>query len=400
MLLYLGFVLLVGIPLLTAELSIGRHTRLSPILAFERVAGRHWRWLGWMFVGVGFLVLSSYSIIMAWTARLLLDTVRGAIPADTAAHFGAISSGLPVLPFLLVSMTLTVLVVFAGIRGGIERLARLLMPVLFGLILVLAVWAATLSGAPAGYAYYLKPDLGALLDANVIGAAAGQAFFSLSLGMGGLITLASYMERSEKNLAGQGATIAVADTTVAVVGGLVTFPVIYHLGLQNQVGASPIGALFITMPGAFASLGTIGTVVGGVFFFALYIAALTSATIMLEVVVASVMDAWAWPRHRTTLLAGGAITLCGLPGALSTNWLAFVDKMVGEVFLILGGLLIAVVTGWVWSHNAEQELARGFPAVGPIRAWLWLLRTVIPLALLVVLIITVRSAVPVVQAMF
>lgn len=85
-LLYLGFVLLVGIPLLTAELSIGRHTRLSPILAFERVAGRHWRWLGWMFVGVGFLVLSSYSIIMAWTARLLLDTVRGAIPADTAAH--------------------------------------------------------------------------------------------------------------------------------------------------------------------------------------------------------------------------------------------------------------------------------------------------------------------------
>ncbi len=398
--LYVGFVLVVGLPLLTAELAIGRHTRLSPIRALARIGSRRWAWVGWMFVLVGFFVLSSYSIIMGWTARLLLDSVRGALPTDPAAHFAQISAGASAVPPHLISMAITVLVVSAGIRAGIERAARLLMPVLFLLLVLLAGWAATLSGASAGYGFYLRPSVKELLNADVIAAAAGQAFFSLSLGMGGLITLASYMERGRGNLARQAGTIALADTSVAIVGGLVVFPVIYHLGLQEQVGASPIGALFITLPGAFSALETGGTLVATVFFFTLYIAALTSATVMLEVVVAGVIDAWGWPRRRTTLMAGAAIALFGIPGALSTNWLAFVDKMVGEVFLIVGGLLTALLTGWVWSHGAGEELSRGFRFGRLVIGWLWLLRAVIPLVLFAVLYLTLRQAIPLVVALF
>ncbi len=394
MLLYVTFVLLVGIPLLTAELSIGRHTRLSPTRALAALGGRRWSGVGWMFVGIGFFVLSAYSIIMGWTARLFLDSLRGAIPNDTAAYFGEISTGPAALPFHFFSMACTMAVVFAGIRGGIERAARILMPTLLILLIALAGWAATLSGASAGYAYYLKPDFREMLHPDVIAAAAGQAFFSLSLGMGGLITLASYMEQRQTNLAGQATGVALADTAVAIIGGLVTFPLIYHLGVESQVGASPIGALFITLPAAFNALETGGTVVAVVFFFALFIAALTSATIMLEVVVAGIIDAWQWPRRRTTLVAGFAIALGGIPGALNSNWLALVDKVVGEVLLILGGLLIAVLTGWIWSAGARQELAQGLPNSRLIDGWLWLLRTVIPVALAVVLFLSARQALP------
>lgn len=396
--LYVGFVLLVGLPLLTAELTIGRHTQLSPIRALARIGGRHWAWVGWMFVLVGFFVLSSYSIIMGWTARLLLDSARGLLPADPAAHFAHVSVGAPAIFMHFLSMGLTVLVVYAGIRGGIERAARLLMPVLFLLLLLLAAWAAMLSGASAGYEFYLKPSLGQLLDAEVIAAAAGQAFFSLSLGMGGLITLASYMEPRRGNLAGQAGTIAFADTAVAIVGGLVTFPVIYHLGLQEQVGANPIGTLFITLPGAFAALQAGGALVATVFFFALYIAALTSATVMLEVVVAGIVDTWNWPRHRTAVIAGVAIALFGIPGALSTDWLALVDKIVGEVFLIVGGLLTALLTGWIWSR-ASEELALGFRFPRLIVGWLWLLRVVIPIVLIGVLYLTLRQAISLIVAL-
>jgi NSS family neurotransmitter:Na+ symporter len=352
-----------------------------------------------MFVLVGFFVLSSYSIIMGWTGRLLLDSLRGTVPSDTAAYFSRISTGISLIPFHLVSMALTVLVVYAGIRGGIERAAKVLMPVLLLLLVALAGWAATLSGASEGYAFYLRPSVRELLNADVIAAAAGQAFFSLSLGMGGLITLASYMEHRRGNLAGQAGAIAFADTTVAIVGGLVVFPVIYHFGLQAQVGASPIGTLFITLPGAFNALETGGTLIASVFFFALYIAALTSATVMLEVVVASIIDVWNWPRHRTTVLAGCTIALVGIPGALNTNWLAFVDKLVGEVFLVLGGLLTAILTGWVWSRGAGQELAEGFGHRRLIISWLWLIRAIIPLVLLVVLYITLTQAIPVLRAL-
>jgi NSS family neurotransmitter:Na+ symporter len=141
---YLIFVLGIGLPVMTAELAIGRSTGLSPIRAIVEVAGRKWRWLGGMFVFAGFAILSFYSVIMGWTLRLLLDSIRGKVPLDTGAYFGEISTGTPAVLFHVVGMILTVAIVRGGIRGGIERAAKILMPILFLLLIGLALWAATL----------------------------------------------------------------------------------------------------------------------------------------------------------------------------------------------------------------------------------------------------------------
>lgn len=383
--LYLIFVAIVGVPLLTAEFVIGRHSRQSCVRAVAQVAGPAWRWLGLLFVAVGFGILSYYSVIMGWTGRLLVDTVRGAVPSDPGAYFGEIAVGGDAILFHLLSMAITIAIVAGGIRGGIERAALILMPLLFLLIAGLATWAFTLAGASnPGYAFYLRPNVDELFRLETLTRAGGQAFFSLSLGMGAMLTYASYLER-RGSLPEQAGSIALADTGVAFVGGLVTFPIIYHFALQGSVSDSPVGALFIALPQAFSAMGGSGVVVGSIFFVALYIAALTSALSLLEVVAAPFIDGLGWSRKKSVLVAGVTIFFVGLPSALSTNWLGLVDQVVGNVLLIFGGLMMAIVAGYVWK-GAEGELADGFPYPGLRKGWLWLLRLALPVVLLMVLV--------------
>ncbi len=386
---YLGIVAIVGVPLLTAELVVGRHAQASALSAPVVVAGGAWRWLGMVFLAAGFGILSYYSVIMGWTGQWLVDTLRGTIPDDTAAHFAATSAGGRAVAFHLLGMGVTIAIVAGGVRGGIERASLVLMPTLFLLVAGLAVWAGTLSGASAGYRFYLRPELGELLHVDTLARAAGQAFFSLSLGMGAIMTYASYL-RGAGNLPREAGTIAVADSTVAFLGGLVTFPVIYHFGLQGAVGESTVGALFIALPRAFHAMGAAGTIVGTAFFVALYIAALTSAISLLEVVTAGVMDAWGWSRPTAALASGAAIALAGVPVALDTTWVGLLDQIVGNLLLVFGGLATALLVGYAW-HGADGELARGFPYPTARRVWLWLLRLVLPLILAGVLYGAIRT---------
>lgn len=398
-LVYLAFVFVVGVPILTAELAIGRSTGVSPIRALERVGGRRWRALGAAFVFAGFAVLSYYSVIMGWVGRVLVDSIRGAVPADTAAYFQGISSGAGAIVFHVIGLALCVVVVRSGIRRGIERAATILMPTLFVLLIGLAIWAFTLPGGGAGYAFYLQPKLGDVLEPRVLAGAAGQAFFSLSLGMGAIITYASYL-KGEQNLPGQAVTIGLSDTAVALIGGLVVFPIVFSFGLQASVLANPSGALFIALPQAFQQMGGAGTVVAAVFFVALYIAAITSAFSMLEVVVSGLIDGWGIARPRATLVTGITVALAGVPAALSPAWLGFIDKLVGEAVIVLGGAFIAVVTGWVWWRGAAAELNKGFPYPRLQLAWIWLLRTLIPAALAVTLVTTLRQLGPLARGLF
>jgi NSS family neurotransmitter:Na+ symporter len=389
--LYFVFVLLVGLPVLTAELVIGRHTGKSAIEAMGTIGAR-WKLLGAVFVLVGFGILSFYSVIMGWTGRMLIDFIRGAVPQDTGAYFGEISEGSGAIVAHLLGMALTIYIIGRGVQRGIERVAIVLMPILFAMILGLAFWASTLSGAGPGYSFYLKPDFDALFQRSTITGAAGQAFFSLSLGMGAMITYASYLP-GKGNLPGKAALIGFSDTMVAFVGGLVTFPIIYHFGLQADVSDSTIGALFIAVPRGFLSLGTAGTVVGVVFFVALYIAAVTSAMSLLEVVVSACVDSLGWTRPMSAVIAGGAIALAGIPAALSSDWVGFLFALLGQVFLIFGGLMLALLTGWLWSRKALGELLQGFPVPALGTGWIWLLRTLVPLAMLVVLYFSFQSTV-------
>jgi NSS family neurotransmitter:Na+ symporter len=396
--LYVLFVLLVGIPVLTVELVIGRRTGKSPIAAMTAVGGR-WTWLGVVFVIAGFGILSFYSVIMGWTGRLLVEFLRGSVPVDTAAHFARISVGPGAVLAHFAGMLLTTLVIIGGVRKGIERISVVLMPVLFLLVAALAVWAATLPGGGPGYAFYLEPDLSKVFHASTITGAAGQAFFSLSLGMGAMLTYASYLE-GRGNLAAHAGVIALADTLVAFVGGLVTFPVIYHFGLQEQVSESAIGALFIALPRGFLSFGAAGQVVGVVFFATLYIAALTSAISLLEVVAAAAIDSLGWTRARAGWVAGIAIALAGVPGAFSNDWVGLLFALFGQVFLVFGGLMLALIVGYAWTDAAREELGAGLSRPRLVALWIGLLRTVVPLVLAVTLYFAVLRLVPALRAFF
>ncbi len=382
-LLYVVFTLLIGLPVLLAELTIGRGSRRSPIQALVHFGGDRWRPLGALFVAAGFLILAYYSVIAGWTMRYAFEALFIGLPTDAAAHFGEISTGAQAISWHLLFMAVTIVIVAGGVRAGIERAAVVLMPLLFVLVLGLALYASTLDGSTDGYRFYLEIDFDKLGNPDVLREAAGQAFFSLSLGMGAMLTYASYLSQDE-NLPSESVIVAVADFGVAFVAGLAVFPLIFALGLETEVGESTVGALFITLPHAFAELGVAGRVVGFVFFAALLVGALTSAISLLEVVVASAMDSFGWSRAMAAIALGQAIALLGLPAAMDLEVLGWMDRLAGNLFLVFGGLMLSLFVGWRMS-DATEQVALGAEGVRWFTLWHWLLRIPVPAVLAYVL---------------
>jgi NSS family neurotransmitter:Na+ symporter len=355
-LLYVLLTVGVGIPLMLTEFSVGRLTRLSPIGALRKLSGGRWPTLGILFVATGVLILSYYSVITGWVVRYALEGVFLGFPRDPAAHFEEVTSGWVPGGFHVAVMTTTIVIVMLGVRKGIEKVSVILMPSLFAVLLLLAFWAASLSGAAEGYAFYLKPSVSELLDPAVLSRAAAQAFFSLSLGIGTMLTFASYLSEGE-DLTREASIVAFSDFGVALVAGLVVFPIIFALGLQDEVSESTVGTLFIALPRAFVEMGSAGRIVGVLFFWTLFVGALTSAISLLEVVTASMMDELGVPRKHAALGAGAVIVLLGLLPATSISVLTVADKL-SEVLLALGAGLLAVFVGWV-ATGAAEELERG-----------------------------------------
>ena len=381
--LYVVMTALVGLPVLLAEFAIGRGAGKSPAAALEHFGGRRWRPLGMLFVASGFLILAYYSVIAGWTLRYAAEVVLWGFPEDAADHFGNVTSGGAPVVWHLFFMTITVGVVSGGVKGGIERTSLLLMPLLFLIVLGLALYAATLDGAGAGYAYYLQFDLAEALSLHVLADAAGQAFFSLSLGMGAMLTYASYLSRHE-HLPNESLFVAVADFGVAFVAGLVVFPLLFALGLQEDVGGSTVGALFITLPHAFAEMGVAGRLVGTLFFVALVVGALTSAISLLEVVVSTAIDTYGWTRGNAALVLGGGIALLGLPAALSLDVLGIMDQVAGNVFLLAGGLGLTIYVGWIMP-DPVAEVRAGAGDTRWFGLWRGLMRWVAPVVLVAIL---------------
>jgi NSS family neurotransmitter:Na+ symporter len=398
LLLYVGMAALVGLPVLLAELTVGRGAGKSPILALEHFGGPAWRPLGVLFVVSGLIIAAYYPLIAGWTVRYALDAALFGFAPDAAARFGAISTGPVAIVWQVLFLVASLLVVAGGVHGGIERVAMVLMPVLFAILVGLACYAATLDGAARGYGYYLDVDFGALASPTVWRDAAGQAFFSLSVGMGAMLTFASYLSR-QHNLPNESIVIAGSDFLVAFVAGLVVFPLIFALGLQEDVGGSTMGALFITLPSAFAEMGTAGRIVGLAFFLALVVGALTSAVSVIEVMVSVAIDQLGWSR-RSACLAVGALTIgIGIPPALNLEIFAALDQLAGNVFLIAGGLALSLFVGWRMP-NALEEVRAGAEGVRWFFLWRGLLRYVVPAVLGVVLFFSLRDTGPVLAALF
>ncbi len=385
--LYILMVALVGLPIMLAEFAIGRGSKKSPILALEHFGGRAWKPLGVLFVLGGFLILSYYSVIAGWTLRYSWNALVTGFGGDPGGFFGQVSTGWDAAAWHLLFMAITIAIVAGGVRGGIERSAIILMPLLFLIVVGLAIFASTLPGAGAGYAFYLKTDFREILSLNVLSEATSQAFFSLSLGMGAMLTYSSYLSRDD-NMPRESVIIAGSDFLIAFLAGLMVFPLIFALGLSDAMSASTIGALFIGLPDAFAEMGAVGRPVGVLFFVALLVGALTSAISLLEVVTSAIIDNWKWPRRKAAWIMGVLITLVGVPSALDIDILTVVDQLAANLFLVFGALFLSIFVGWVMP-DPVGEVRKGAEGIRWLPVWRAFVRFVVPPLLLFVLYFTV-----------
>jgi NSS family neurotransmitter:Na+ symporter len=275
-------------------------------------------------------------------------------------------------------------IVSLGVRDGLERAAKVMIPSVVGLLVILAAYGATLSGASEGYAYYLSPDMSTIVgDAiSLLPDAAGQAFFTLSLGMGVMITYASYLGE-DRNLLHDSLLIVAVDTFVAILAGLAVFPFLFAQGVDP--GAGGVGTTFVGLASAFGTLPG-GQVVGFVFFSMLFLAALTSAFSILEVIVSFAIDTFDVDRRPATVAIAAVIFLVGVPTAMSLDYLTLYDAIANQILLIGGGLLLAIFGGWFFASEASDELRRGMPGGETLTTvWIWVLRVPVVLVLAYVL---------------
>ncbi len=368
---YLVFVVLLGFIVMIGEISLGRHTQRNPVGVFRQLAPRSlWVAVGFLGVAAGWGILSYYSVVAGWTLSYVFTTAGGTFSSGISAEkideifLGTIASPTRAIFWHLLFIMLTVGVVMGGVKKGIERWSKILMPLLFVLLLLLVVRSLTLENAHIGLKKYLSADW-SKVSGNTLISAMGQAFFSLSLGMGTMITYGSYMRREENIIRSVG-WVCFFDTLIAVLAGLVIFPALYTMeGLEPEAGAKLI---FIVLPNLFSQI-PFGTLFGTGFFLLLAVAALTSSISLLEVPVAYLVDERKWPRKRAAIFSGFIAFVLGIFSALSlgsvtglshimdigSRTLGFLDMMdlfFGQFSLTLGALLIALFIGWKWGTRA------------------------------------------------
>ena len=407
-LVYLLCVLFICLPIMIAELTIGRAAQLDPVGSFAFIRpGTRWWLVGVLGVLAGVGILSFYSVIAGWTVAYIWFTGTGAVTGDAAAvgaFFAAFTANGPVsVGLMLAVLVATAAVLIGGVQSGIERVTKLLMPALIALLLILAARALTLPGAAEGLAYYLRPDFSRLLDPTVINAALGQAFFSLSLGMGAMLTYGSYLSKRE-SIVTAACWVVALDTGMALLAGFIIFPSGFSIPGFDP-GAGGPGLIFAVLPRLFATLPG-GHLFGAAFFTLLTMAALTSTISLLEVPVAHFIDAHHWPRRRAVLLVTTVVFLIGIPSALANGAVGVFGSLPGlgvdflslmaiiwnNFALPIGGLLMAVFVGWVWRADgaAAEVTLHGTPFPG--RAlWGFLVRWVCPVAIGIVIVYTIVS---------
>ena len=382
---YIACTLAVGIPIMLAEFLIGRKTQRNVVGAFHALRpGSPWAITGWLGIVTGFVILSYYAVVGGWVLHYAQLSLRNSFAGSSPGEITVLFSGLTGNPLLqifwhAVFMLLTIVIVSGGVREGIERGNEVMMPLLFFLLCVLLAYALQTSGAKAGLDFLFRPRWEEMTPAGVLDAL-GQAFFSLSLGMGAMITYGSYIGR-EAHLVRSAVYVAAGDTLVATLAARVIFPLVFTFQLEPSAGP---GLVFQTLPAAFSRLPA-GWLVAVTFFFLLTFAALTSAISLLEVVVAYFIDEKGWSRSRASWIIGGVIFVCGIPSAMGGEFLGFMDRLATNYLLPAGGFLIAVFTGWVLKRSDRQpEFQRGDIGILAYLGWAFLLRFVSPVAVLLI----------------
>lgn len=398
-LIYLGCVLFFGIPIMVAEFSIGRHSRANTAGAYQKLApGTHWRWVGRMGVLAGFLILGYYSVVAGWTLEYIVQAGTNAFAGQSANDFIASFNGFIAHPWrpalwMVVFMLMTHFIIVKGVEKGIEKSAKIMMPMLFLLLIVLAVCSVSLPGARAGIEFLLKPDF-SKVNGNVLLGAMGQAFFSLSLGMGCLCTYASYF-RNDTNLPKTALNVGWIDTMVAILAGFIIFPAAFSVGIQPDAGPS---LLFITLPNvfqqAFGNLPWLAVILSIMFYVLLALAALTSTISLHEVVTAYLHEEFNLTRGRAAKLVTAGCTFLGVLCSLSLGvgkeltifgltLFDLFDFLTAKIMLPLGGFFIAIFTGWYLDKRIVWEEVSNNGTLPKVvyRIWLFLLKYIAPIGI-------------------
>ncbi|USZ67822.1 sodium-dependent transporter [Halorussus salilacus] len=385
---YLAIILLVGVPGLLAEFVIGRRSQRNPAGALYRLSSgsKSWGAVGLFGVVTGVVLLSFYSVVGGWILRYFLASATGSYFGEPGAYFDAIAFGPEAVGFHVGFLALTALIVVGGVRDGIEKATKVMMPAIVVLLVALAGWAISQPGAGAGLSFYLDFDAGYLQENffAVLGSAAGQALFTLSLGVGTMITYASYLG-DDHNLAFDGSAIAVLNTGVGVLAGLVVFPLLFATfgELTGPAAGGGEGALFVGLAGAFSQV-PFGRALAMAFFGVVVLAALSSSISMLEIPVAYLVDEHDVERRTATLALAGVVLFTGGANALNPGLFGFVAGTLVDLMLTAGLAGFLVFVGWVLGKDAVEEFSTGASpgvrALGP--AWLWSVRTILPLFLL------------------
>ncbi|WP_458187096.1 sodium-dependent transporter [Haladaptatus sp. NG-WS-4] len=378
---YLIAAVVIGLPAMLAEFVVGRQTKKNIVDAFRNLGGPVAAVIGVLGLFTGLWILSYYSVVGGWVIQYIIGSLNGAYFGGPEAYFGQIAEGNGAILFHGIFMLLAIGIVALGVEKGIEIGTKVMVPSIAILMLGLAAWAFTLDGAAAGYDYFLSPDFNVIVNnyQSVIPDAVGQALFSLSLGMGAMITYASYLD-GDDNLFSDGLSIVVLNTFIGVLAGFVVFPLLFAQSVEP--GEAGAGAIFVSLAQAFAELPA-GRIIGFVFFLVLLIAALSSAISLLEVVVSYFVDNYDVSRPVLTVGIGILVFLLGIPSALSSDTLGQFDTIASNILLPLGVVLTVTFVGWVYGRDAVSELRRGLgtsTSLGSI--WLWHVRVVVFVAVI------------------
>lgn len=355
LLVYISCILFLGIPVMITEFFIGRYSRKNAAGAFKVMApGTKWSVIGYNGVAAAFLILGYYAVVSGWTLEYIVQAFSGSLEGknatDFADEFTAFSTGVfrPIL-WTVVFIALTHIIIISGVKEGIERASKVMMPVLFLILIALCVRSATLPGASEGLSFLFNPDF-SKIDSSVVLSAMGQAFFSLSIGMGCLITYASYFGK-QTNLQTTALQVTILDTLVAVLAGVMIFPAVFSFGIEPTTGPELV---FITLPNVFEQL-PFGNIWSFVFFVLLALAALTSTISLHEVSTAYVHEEYHVSRKKAAIIVSVGVTILGILSSLSMgllksytlfglNFFNLLDFVTAKIMLPLGGMMICIFT--------------------------------------------------------
>ncbi|MBS3819212.1 sodium-dependent transporter [bacterium] len=405
---YIISVFFIGFTIMLAELTLGRRTQKNPVGVFQTIKpGSSWKYAGYVALVTCVCILSYYGVIAGWAFGYFYKTIggmfRGNITWDISDTIfkNFASNPLEIVFCIFIIMAITTFVISKGVQGGIERWSKILMPVLFALILFLAIRAITLGGAQTGISYYLLPDL-SKMDPNVFFFGVGQAFYSLSLGMGIMMTYGSYIGKRD-NLVTSAGWVCFSTTLVAFLTGIIIFPALFATpGINPGEFEVSTGLMFQVFPIVISKIPG-GYLFGILFFFLLLVAALTSTISLLEVPVAYFIDEKRWPRKKAALLVGIVTFALAIPSGLSvggvkflTNWkfLISMDLVFGNIMLAVGGLIVCVFLVYLWrTQNALQEISLGSRGFKLKSLWVFNIKFLAPVVIIIILFFKIFNAI-------